>query len=106
MTLTQAQQMDCPYKPRSIDLLTGQSLSKCTGSPCMCWIVDTNPTYSDTKTIYGTYEDKNTFLANNPSYVLIDTRHHAFNERSLINAYTFSIPTTEPQGYCTLRGDI
>ena len=29
MTLEQAQQVDCPYKPRSIDLLTGQSLPKC-----------------------------------------------------------------------------
>ena len=106
MTLKQAQQMDCPYKPRSIDLLTGQSLSKCTGSPCMCWVEGTNPTYNYTKTIYGTYEDRTTFLANNPSYVLIETRYHAFNECSPIHAYIVGIPTTEPQGYCTLRGDI
>ena len=106
MTLTQAQQMDCPYKPRSVDLLTGQSLSKCTGSPCMCWVVDTKSTYNNIKTIYGTIEDRNTFQANNPSYVLIETRYHAFTECSPIHAYILGIPTTEPKGYCTLRGDI
>lgn len=106
MTLEQAQQMDCPYKPRSTDLFTGQSLSKCTGSPCMCWVVDAEPTYNNIKTIYGTGEDRNTFLANNPSYIIIETRYHAFNERSHIHTYTLGIPTTEPRGYCTLRGDI
>ena len=106
MTLKQAQQMDCPYKPRTIDLLSGQSLSKCTGSPCMCWVVNTEPTYSNTKTVYGTYEDRNTFLTNNPSYVLINARYHSFNERSPIYAYTLGVPNTEPCSYCTLRGDI
>ena len=69
-------------------------------------ISTTEPTYNNTKTIYGTGKDRNTFLANNPNYVLIDTRYHAFNERSPIHAYILGIPTTEPRGYYTLRGDI
>ena len=101
MTLEQAQQMDCPYKPRSVDLLTGQSLSKCTGSPCMCWVEITNPTYTNTKIISGTSETKNRFLKENPNYEVISTKY-----TYTLNTYTLGILDTEPRGYCTLRGDI
>ena len=102
MTLEQAQQMDCPYKPRSTDLFTGQSLSKCTGSPCMCWVEITKPTYNNIKTIIGTNKDRDTFLADNPNYKLIEAHYHMFGNF----IYTLGMPNIEPQGYCTLRGDI
>lgn len=106
MTLEQAQQMDCPYKPRSVDLFTGQSLSKCTTLSCMCWVEVTEPTYTDIKTISGTLRDKRTFLENNPHYVTISTKYDYMFRDDTINTYTLGIPVTEPRGYCTLRGDI
>ena len=106
MTLKQAQQMDCPYKPRSTDLFTGQSLSKCTTLSCMCWVEITEPTYSDVKSFSGTLRDKRTFLENNPHYITISTKYGYMFRDDAINTYTIGIPVTEPQGYCTLRGDI
>lgn len=105
MTLKQAQQMDCPYKPRSVDLLTGQSLSKCIGSPCMCWVEVTEPIYTGTKTITGTSEIKNRFLLENPRYEVISIRYNYMLRDGPCYTYTLSIPVTEPRGYCTLRGD-
>ena len=107
MTLEQAQQMDCPYKPRSVDLFTGQSLSKCTTLSCMCWVEITEPAYSDVKYFSGTYKDIDKFQQINPSYKCISTRFNYFNHNNdSNNTYTLGIPVTEPRGYCTLRGDI
>ena len=106
MTLEQAKEMDCPYKPRSVDLFTGQSLSKCTGSPCMCWVEITEPTYANTTTISGTTETKNRFLKENPNYEIISNRYDYMLKNEVHCTYTLGIPITEPCGYCTLRGDI
>lgn len=107
MTLEQAQQMDCPYKPRSVDLFTGQSLSKCTTLSCMCWVEITEPTYLNITNIAGTYKDKHKFLDHHTNYKCISTKFNYFDcEHNSNNTYTFGIPNIEPQGYCTLRGDI
>lgn len=102
MTLEQAQQMDCPYKPRSTDLFTGQSLSKCTGSPCMCWIDTSKKSYTNIVRFY--YNQKaaiDTFLETHPDYEWISDRWN-FSENNMY----YGKPTYLEQGYCTLRGDI
>lgn len=107
MTLEQALQRDCPYKPHSADLFSGQSLSKCIGLSCMCWVEITEPTYINTTTISGTSENKNRFLKDNPNYEVISSRYnYMFRDHQPHNTYTLGMPVTEPRGYCTLRGDI
>lgn len=107
MTLKQAQQMDCPYKPRSVDLLTGQSLSKCTGSPCMCWVDTSIHTHKHTKHLGGIKEiDIEDFLKTNPEYETIEKRYSWEHRRGQYDSYIVGIPYLLKQGYCTLRGDI
>ena len=106
MTLEQAQQMDCPYKPRSTDLFTGQSLSKCIGSPCMCWIDTSTHTYKDTKRLGGTKEvDIDDFFSINSEYEIIEMKY-SWKTRLPHNTYIVGIPYLLKQGYCTLRGNI
>ena len=106
MTLEQAQQMDCPYKPRSTGLFTGQSLSKCTGSPCMCWIDTSVYTYKNTKRLGGTTEiNINDFFNTNPKYETIEVLYD-WDTKKPYDTYVVGIPYLLKQGYCTLRGDI
>lgn len=106
MTLEQAQQMDCPYKPRSTDLFTGQSLSKCIGSPCMCWVDTSIHTHKHTKRLGGTKEiDIDDFLKINSEYETIEKKY-SWETRLPHHTYLVGIPYLLKQGYCTLRGDI
>ena len=101
MTLKQALQLDCPYKPAFVNPFTNQSLSKCIGLPCMCWI-ETKATYTDVKTFIGDSQRRSEFQQEHPNHVLIKIFCSSYS----LHTYEFGIPATEPYGYCTLRGDI
>lgn len=105
MKLSKALQMDCPHKPNATDLLTGLSLAKCTGTSCMCWVVDTNIRYKDTEVLVGTNKDKEKFLAANPKFVFMASKYERLDsDNNKIYSFGFAIPDTAPRGYCTLRG--
>ena len=101
MTINQAKQLRCPYKPYVTDLDSQALLPTCQPQGCMCWVSTSKVAYTDKQTLTGNYDQMKQFLLTNPSYVHIST-----NFGHMHNTHTFGIPQPSEQGYCTLRGDI